>query len=275
MKLGALSRTVRLMSAIAATASGDRLKSLLVRTPAEAPLQAMRTLWTLRQLRRRPELYAILIESLVISRVLERIVKESSCCVDVGCHVGSMLSTFLRLAPRGRHAAVEPVPYKARWLRQRFPEVDVFEVALTQQAGEAELFLDLDRSGFSGLRPHGEGGRQLPLRVRTARLDQLLPGRAVDLVKIDVEGGELGVMMGATELLARCGPRLLFECTASGLQAHGLQPRDVLRWLEEHGYAVWTPADYLTLGPPLDLERFEAALMFPFQAFNFFAEPRS
>jgi FkbM family methyltransferase len=272
MKLVAIARPGELFSHLVGSPARDRLKSLLVRTPAEAPLKALRALWELRHLRERPELHAIYTEGIVIDRVLHRIIRENSCCVDVGCHIGSTLSEILRMAPHGSHAAFEPIPSKAQWLRRRFPEVTVFEVALAERSGEATFFVNTKLSGFSGLHRHGEGAEHEALTVRTARLDELLAAQRVDFIKLDVEGGELGVLKGATAILEQWRPRILFECTQSSLAAHGVAPAEMFDWLTAHGYAVWQPSDYLAEGQPLDLGRFVSAQTYPFQAFNFFAE---
>jgi FkbM family methyltransferase len=261
-----------LLSTLVGSISRERLKSLLVRTPAEGPLKALRTVWELRHLREHPELHAIYTEGLVIDRVLERIVRPDSNCVDIGCHIGSTLSHLLELAPRGHHAAFEPIPNKAEWLRRRFPEVEVFEVALADRAGEATFYINTKLTGFSGLQRHGEGGEHEALTVRTARLDELLVDRPIDFIKLDVEGGELGVLKGATAVLERWRPRILFECTKSSMTAHGIEAADVFGWLEAQGYAIWTPSAYLAEARPLDLDGFVTAQTYPFQAFNFFPE---
>jgi FkbM family methyltransferase len=272
MKNATLSRPLELLSNLVGASSRERIKSLLVRTPAEGPLKALRTVWELRHLRERPELHAIYTEGLVIDRVLRRIVRVDSNCIDIGCHIGSTLSELLELAPRGNHAAFEPIPSKADWLRRRFPEVEVFEVALADREGEATFYVNTKATGFSGLQRHGEHGEHEALTVRTARLDALLGDRRVDFIKLDVEGGELRVLQGATGVLERHRPRILLECTASSLAAHGITPQEMFGWLTAQGYGIWTPSAYLTEREPLDLEGFMAAQTYPFQAFNFFAE---
>jgi hypothetical protein len=47
--------------------------------------------------------------------------------------------------------------------------------------------------------------------VPTRRLDTILRDVPVDVIKIDVEGAELGVLRGATGLLASARPVLMFE----------------------------------------------------------------
>ncbi len=274
MNHSALVRPLSVLSSFLDSTARDRAKSRLVRTPLEPPLKALRTVWGLRQLWAHPELHAIYTEGIVIDRVLRRIIERDSCCVDVGCHIGSTLSEMLRLAPRGWHAAFEPIASKAEWLRRRFPEVDVFEVALAGTDGTAKFFINTKLTGFSGLQRHGDDGGHQEVEVRTARLDDILSARRrVDFIKLDVEGGELGVLEGATGTLERHRPRILLECTASSLAAHDVAPAQMFEWLDSHGYGLWAPADYLARGAPLDLPRFITSITYPFQAFNFFAEP--
>jgi FkbM family methyltransferase len=253
----------------------ERLKWMLVRSPCERPARALRAVWALRRLVRHPELHAVLVEDRILDRLLERVVEPDSRCVDVGCHLGGTLSRLLSLAPRGSHAAFEPIPYKAAWLRRKFPEVEVHEAAVGAAAGPVEFYVQEARSGFSGIRLHDPEGRVHTLRVPCVRLDDALdPGRRVDLLKLDVEGGELAALRGAEALVRRWRPRILFECTESGLSAHGVTAAEVHAWLTSHGYEVYLPAEYLAGREPLSLERFAAAQRYPFQAFNFFAEAR-
>ena len=74
-----------------------------------------------------------------IAQILSYVLTESSCCVDVGCHVGTILEHFVRLAPRGHHYAYEALPDLAPDLRRRLPQVEVHEVAISDRAGEAEF----------------------------------------------------------------------------------------------------------------------------------------
>ena len=193
--------------------------------------------------------------------------------IDIGAHLGSQLSLQVRLAHRGRHMAFEPVPQKARWLRQKFPEVDVREVALHERASRNEFFVNTARPGYSGLRPHeAKEGDFYRITVQQQSLDDVLGDSAeIDFIKIDVEGGELFVLKGAVGVLARCKPTLLFESTSSGLQAWGLCPDDLFQFLNEHGYRIYLPRSFVSAGRALEREEFAAAHEYPFWAFNFIA----
>ncbi|MEA2975917.1 MAG: hypothetical protein QOF19_1437, partial [Alphaproteobacteria bacterium] len=56
----------------------------------------------------------------------------------------------------------------------------------------------------------------------------------IALLKMDVEGHELKVFQGATEILANHAPILLFECEARHLAHHTMQ--DVFAFLQGFGY---------------------------------------
>lgn len=200
-------------------------------------------------------------------------IKPNANCIDVGVHLGSMLSRMTQLAPRGRHIGFEPVPYKAKWLRRKFPEVEVHEAALSTEPGEVRFFINTTRSGYSGLGRHIEPGDQVQeIAVKKARLDDFIPhGHEIGFIKIDVEGHELNVMNGATRILTENRPVVLFESTYSALEAAGVQPAQEFEFLTEHGYQIHTPKGLIEGKPPLTLEAFERAHQYPFAAFNFFA----
>jgi hypothetical protein len=49
----------------------------------------------------------------------------------------------------------------------------------------------------------------------------------IRFMKIDVEGGELGVLRGGFGLLARCRPFIVFEHGLGGSDFYGTRPQDV------------------------------------------------
>ena len=225
-----------------------------------------------------PELYEIRIEEERIARLVGKVVRESSNCVDVGSHLGMVLSLLLKQAPRGRHLAFEPNPQQAGWLQRKFPEVDVRQLALGDMKEEGLLYILEDRSGFSSLHSAGEPGeRTRTVATEVARLDDIVGSdHRVDFLKVVVEGAELSVLRGGEELLRRDRPFLLFECIPVHLARFGDTPAELFAFLtERHSYAVFLIKHVLDDGPPLDLKGFEEALCYPFKALKFAASPRS
>ncbi len=227
----------------------SQVKYEFIRTPLERPLMWLRSALVYRERRRHPELRELYLESGRIDAALKRVLRRNSNCIDIGCHYGSMLSCFSRLAPNGRHVAFEPTPVKVRFLRRKFPDVDVRELALSDRPGPASFYINRSQSGFSGLARHGEGDFE-QIDVPCARLDDVVPRyRRFDFLKLDVEGAELLVFRGALELLRRDRPTIFFECGPSGPELFGYKAGEIHELLTgQCGYLVFLPKDFLAGG---------------------------
>lgn len=169
--------------------------------------------------------------------------REDSNCIDVGANRGEILGQFVRAAPRGRHLAFEPLPDLAAGLRSKFPAVDVRECALSDgPSGEATFTHVLAIPELSGFRRRHEPSEfeTREITVATDALDHALPdGYVPAMIKIDVEGAELGVLRGARETLRSHHPTLVFEHGAGAAEFYGTSSGDVHDLLSELGYRIW------------------------------------
>jgi FkbM family methyltransferase len=254
----------------------EYIVSALIGTPLQRPVEAIRSFVRLPRRWKKPELRELHLEGERSSRVLRRTITPEMNCIDVGCHLGSGLECIVRLAPRGRHIAIEPLPYKAAWLKRKYPEVEVHQLAIGDGEGDVEFFYQLGKSGWSGLRRHGRGSA-MTIRVPYRRLDDIVPpDRPIGFMKIDVEGGEYSLFRGARRILTDSRPVVLFECTRSGLDAFGLSASQVYSSLvEETQYRIFLIKDWLSDGQPLSPAQFEDSMVYPFKAFNYVAAPAS
>jgi FkbM family methyltransferase len=138
--------------------------------------------------------------------------KEGSRCVDVGAHQGQMTESMVRLAPAGQHFAFEPIPHLATSLRERFPLVEVHQIALSDKAGRSDYGYVPAKPALSGLRPTARPSFRIQtLSVDVATLDEILDGTDIDFLKVDVEGAELQVLRGALQTLHASRPVIAFE----------------------------------------------------------------
>jgi FkbM family methyltransferase len=173
--------------------------------------------------------------------LLERELRQDSDCLDAGAHAGSVLREIVRLAPRGRHVAWEPLPAFAAQLRRAFPGVEVREAALSDRAGERAFTHVLDDPGWSGLaaRPTPSGGPTETLTVRCERLDDALAGGIRPaFLKIDVEGAEAHLLRGAERTLREHRPLIAFEHGSGSAEYHGTGPDEVHGLLDALGYEI-------------------------------------
>jgi FkbM family methyltransferase len=204
--------------------------------------------------------------------VLASVLRGDSNAIDVGANEGDVLQEIVRLAPAGRHIAFEPIPELHESLAARFPGVDVRRAAASDSAGTAEFTQVLDAPAYSGLRQRDDlppGARRVErVSVRTERLDDVLADRPPPtLIKIDVEGAELGVMQGAIETLQRHRPHVVFEHGAGGADLYGTRPTQVFDLLDGAGLRIFD----LEGSGPYSRERFEATFAEPI--WNFLAAP--
>jgi FkbM family methyltransferase len=253
--------------------------SQIIGTPFEQPAKQIRRTLEQYQGRHSPEWDQLRAEDALIDVFIKKTLTPNMNCVDIGCHLGSVLSQFCHYAPQGRHIAFEPLPYKAAWLRRRYPKVGIYEMALSDTTGTAGFYYQRNASGFSGLRVHvcdsGDDNTQ-EIEVEVRRLDEIAPAhRRVGFIKLDVEGAEIFTLRGASALLCRDRPLMLFECTESGMNAFGYTPCDIYTLLtEQHRYNISLIGDYLADKPSLSYESFRRSQSYPAQAFNFVAHPK-
>jgi FkbM family methyltransferase len=195
----------------------------------------------------RPELYDV-----QTIEVMQRRLRPESNAADVGCHSGEILREILKLAPDGRHLAFEPLPGIFAMLEAQFggnSHVSLFNIALSDAAGTVEFQHVVSNPAYSGLRKRRYDGPDTlveKITVETAPLDALVPeSMSLDFIKIDVEGGELQVLRGAVETIARCRPAIVFEHGLGAADYYGTTPEQVYDLLSDVGLRCFLMSDWL------------------------------
>ena len=150
--------------------------------------------------------------------LLPFLVPSGSTAVDVGAHIGAYVWHLLRLT--NSVEAFEPNPDLIRFLGRAFKEkIKLHDVALSDQDGQAALEIPLD--GITGsLKPQEAHLTTVPSTnsaaagtffiVNSKKLDDFNL-KNIGFMKIDVEGHELNVLRGCSEILRVQKPNLLIE----------------------------------------------------------------
>ena len=192
--------------------------------------------------------------------VMKRCLSEDSNCVDVGCHRGSILREIVRLAPKGIHYAFEPLPGFYRRLVVSHPNVNIYNLALSDVAQETLFQHVITSPALSSLRPRRyDPGEQIEqIKVRTDLLDNIVPREVpIHFIKIDVEGSELQVLRGAVETIRKNKPVIVFEHGLGGSDYYGTTPEDVYDLLvKDCGLLVSLMERWLKNEMPLGREEF-------------------
>lgn len=186
--------------------------------------------------------------------------REDANCVDVGSYRGHVVEHMARLAPEGHHIAFEPIPWCATALKGRWPNVEVRSAVVDARSRTIHL---------------GDGDE--PVDVEVVSLDDALADARVDFLRIDVEDSELRVLQGATGLLHRWAPTVVFEHSRDMYEGavEELGTREAARnrgifdlLVEQLGYRIFD----LDGAGPFDREDFRAGYA-SMRRFNFLAVP--
>lgn len=236
----------------------EQVETLVAGTPLESTARRFwREIWSIGRPRARQSVRYDRQTDQIMSRVL----KEDSNCVDIGCHRGSALLSMLRFAPRGKHLAFEPLPMLAQRLRERFPNVKIHEMALSDGPGEDTFLHVLTSPGLSGFRMMGHvsaAAQVEEITVRKERFDDILPeGMRVDFMKVDVEGAQLEVLRGAERTITRQKPFIVFEHGKLAEEAYGTTSDVMYDYLVgKCGLRISLLSDWLSEGSALRREEF-------------------
>lgn len=163
-------------------------------------------------------------------------IQPGDCVWDVGANVGLYtLAAARRVTPRGSVVAFEPIPSNAAALTRHLTLnaldwVRVERLAVTDHEGSARM---MEHASESALNPAGS------VDVRTITLDAWQArsgGPPPAVIKIDTEGAEALVLVGAAHVILDARPRIY-------LALHGeTRAAECARLLREWQYN-WTTVD--------------------------------
>jgi FkbM family methyltransferase len=196
-----------------------------------------------------------------VFRVSERLLKPGMVVLDVGANVGLLARHFAKLVGKnGKVIAFEPDPDTRAALvfnMGKFSTVEVRDEALTDSNGPVTLHLNPDSGTGNSLVNVAAGGRSIEVPGLT--MDAFLatrPELLVDVVKIDVEGGEIHVLRGMRETVRRLpGLRLIVEFCPKNLGPTQEAARALFDELCVLGFGLaWLAED----GSEVEVESFES-----------------
>jgi FkbM family methyltransferase len=167
--------------------------------------------------------------------------------------------------PAGKVHAFEPVAeafarLSANVQRNHFSNVVLHNQGLMDRAASLPIYRQSGRfddgsrnTGLYTVYSHADRNQVIE-EIHVVRLDDLVEREEVELptiMKIDVEGAEIGVLRGAERTLSRARPVLIVELAERTLRAAGTSPREVVSLLEALVYRIEI-IGYMGATSPLD-----------------------
>lgn len=195
--------------------------------------------------------------------IMKRAIQQNHNCIDIGAHKGEMLKLMLQFAPKGKHLAFEPIPYLYKELKEKYKNtVEVLPFALSNTSGETSFNLVKNAPAYSGLKKRRydiENPEIEEIKVQVKTLDDLIPAeKQIHFIKIDVEGAEYGVLLGASKTLKKNHPVILFECGRGASDFYNTNPIELFNFLnKETGLGIFTLEDFLKGKPKMSSSDFE------------------
>jgi FkbM family methyltransferase len=166
--------------------------------------------------------------------------------VEVGSNIGSSLIEIKRARPDAKVYCFEPSDRFAAVLERniadnRLEDIVVERLLVGADDGSAELFVNTSTASVATA---NYGGHDLLSReaIRMVALDSYLDSQAgVDLLKIDTDGFDHAVVMGAQQLARTHGPAIYCEFAPFLIEKTGGSGREFLALLQSLGYNTIFP----------------------------------
>lgn len=183
--------------------------------------------------------------------------------VDVGANRGQFATFARAMFPQAQIYSFEPLDAPARLFQRYLGQDDgvhLFDNAIGEHPGAKIFFVATSDDSSSLLRPTNAQNQIFGItvarteQVLVRRLSECLAGRELQspaLLKIDVQGAELDVLRGSSDLLARFDV-VYVECSYLPLyEGQPLLP-EIARWMDGRGFhlaGVYNQHVDATLGP--------------------------
>lgn len=170
--------------------------------------------------------------------------------LDVGAHSGQYAKLFARFAPGGVVYSFEPGRYARSVLMlasalNRAANISILPFALGAAAERLELRVPIKRSGSFGFglshlgKDKNPGRTEATEKIDVVTLDQfsdLLGLQRIDLIKADIEGWELQMLIGGAASLEKFRPVLWLEVVDDHLKRAGDCTLDLWAFLAARNY---------------------------------------
>lgn len=177
----------------------------------------------------------------------KRYLKPGDCFLDVGANIGLFsLNASVCVGEQGSVYAFEPAPVtfdrlKANVALNQFRNIKTENFGLSDQNDTLQFHVSLSGydawNSFASLNDVGE---ITTIDVPVISLDEYISSNRlsnISLIKIDVEGWEMNVLKGATELLSRAqSPVLMVEFTEENAFSAGYYCGEIYDFVKSFGY---------------------------------------
>lgn len=178
---------------------------------------------------------------------LMNLVKTDFVVLDIGTNIGSTLLQFANLVgENGKAYGFEPDPFNYKNCVQNielnpFKNVSVSNIGLGNENGEFSLVVDTPTNrGGNRIQLENVSGKE-SVKIKVQRLDDWVLAsnlKKINLMKIDVEGFEMNVLKGCTQVLKMHHPVLFIELDNENLKKVSSSAKELIEFIQLHNYSI-------------------------------------
>ncbi len=163
---------------------------------------------------------------------------------DVGANIGWYSLNFSKIIKDGSIYSFEPIPvthenFRKNLLLNNVSNVKPFNIALSNSDGEIDFYYNPDELGASSARNIKELDQITKVKCRTQTLDSFCIENKItklDLIKCDVEGGELFVFEGGFNTIKKYQPIVFTEMLRKWAAKFEYHPNKIIKYFSDIDY---------------------------------------
>jgi FkbM family methyltransferase len=190
----------------------------------------------------------------VVTRVLIEEIHQGMTVLDIGAHVGYYtLLMAKRVGKAGKVFAFEPQSEVRNYLEQNvqrngYSQVAILPLALFSKEGVGLLE---GRDNLNAcLSPRSSPSTGSIKMVVFDQFKKKIKIEKIDLVKMDVEGAEMDILLGMRDSLKKNHPELIIEVHQNGLVRFGHSEMELRQYISSFGYHIrdiWSQTGTITI----------------------------
>lgn len=181
------------------------------------------------------------------------IIKPDDIVMDVGVNIGYYFLNFAKKAKKGFVYGFEPNPqvfayWKTNCELNSFQNIKLNNIGLGHFKNLFEMEQINDNLGMN--RIVASGTKSSNFQIEVEKLDDYVSQHGiakVDVMKIDVEGFEMNVLLGAEKNISKWKPSLFIEIDEGNLQMNNSSFKTMEDWLTSKGYVILNALTFTNL----------------------------
>lgn len=162
--------------------------------------------------------------------------KKGDVVVDIGANIGfDSILLASKVGSKGKVYAFEPDPINFSILKKnikanKMKNIIAIRLAVSDKNGISHLFKSEENYGDH--RIYQSDSHEKKNKIKTIKLDNFIKEK-VNLIKIDTQGWEPKVIMGAKKIIERDKPIIFFEYWPEGMKEAKLNAKWMMQFLEK------------------------------------------